>query len=541
MNVLQHQQGDENKIPPHPFDIHEGIPEEVEFEHVAELKRIAADKAREETIGTGFGSGIRPGSAASLAQSALGKYATAIGEEIRAPSLIVQARVKAADHPVNEAQLVQELKEEAEKRKQFELATQGYVPRAGPASKVEEAAERLEQVLHIDEGRGQQAQGNSTPNRGQRVGRVKQIPATNIPMKGTRQNFGSIPKTKFPITTHQGQRQEKQNSEAIPNTQAQDVEHEGIPQSIEFENLSKLKEVASEHASGYVSGNIPRGSVASIAQSAMGKYATAISEEIHVPALSVQGMVPPVRDEIDLEELVNRLKEEAESRQNYEIRTFGGVIPNGPANKVAEAAEKLLQVLQIDRDQLTRAFSRRQETPADQSYSSQLSATAAPFNPSADLGGQQKQQATPPASPSIMDGNLRSQIDQGVEHEKIPLEEEMQTLSDLKQVVRDHAKNEGAPIQKGSVTSQAQSSMGKYSTGISRETGIPPLNVQGAVESSGHPINENELAGKLRSEAQLRREHEESTGEYAGPTAPSSETQVAANKMEEVVTRDNSQ
>ncbi|CAG8601025.1 9005_t:CDS:2 [Ambispora gerdemannii] len=54
-------------------------------------------------------------------ESALGKYSTVIGEEIRIPPLVVQAR-----------------------RSRATLSTQGYVPRVGLAAKVEEAAEQLE-------------------------------------------------------------------------------------------------------------------------------------------------------------------------------------------------------------------------------------------------------------------------------------------------------------------------------------------------------------------------------------------------------------
>ncbi|CAG8621212.1 9286_t:CDS:2 [Ambispora leptoticha] len=394
-------------IPPNPFDVHEGIPEEQEFEHVAELKRLAAEKARLQTIGTN--TGIARGTTASLTQSALGKYSTAIGEEIRAPSLIVQARVKAAEHPVDEAQLVRELKEEAEQRRQFELQTQGYVPRAGPAAKVEEAAEQLEKVLKIE---GGQLEATSPPTSPQPM---QEIADTGIEVKRGRgnkfKNRGGrgmrnrqqykYPGTRIPANTNfmrvqNVQRGGFQDQQNIPQVEIGNphVAHEGIPETQEFEHLAQLKEVTTEHARGL--GLIPRGSKAAVAQSAFGKYATAISEETHIPTLSVQGL------------------EEAQRRREFEIQTLGRILPNGPAVKVDESADRLEQVLKMDRVEPDVAAEQQPEEPhVSQSEQSQRlpGDFVAPGSQLVEAGVPglskearqvlvEQQQVTPPASPA---------------------------------------------------------------------------------------------------------------------------------------------
>ncbi|KAF0392117.1 hypothetical protein F8M41_010595 [Gigaspora margarita] len=292
--------------------LHEGIPQSKELEHLAQLKEIASEHARQESLGA---YGISKGSAASLAQSAMGKYATAISEETGIPPLSIQGMVAPAD-TVDKDELVKELKEEAEKRRVYEITHMGRVPVVGPASKVAEAAEKLEHVVKID--------------KGEEVSPTTQYQQPII----TNNN-----RSRAMITTSISEQGE--------------LLHEGVAHSRELDHIAQLKEVAAEHAKreGTIAG-VPRGSTTSVTQSAMGKYATAVSEEIGVPALTVQGMVSRTGRPVDEYKLAEELKEEAEQRADYEMRVFGGVSATGPAAKVEEAAEKLAQVLKIDEIQV---------------------------------------------------------------------------------------------------------------------------------------------------------------------------------------------
>ncbi|CAG8579031.1 12634_t:CDS:2 [Ambispora gerdemannii] len=467
-------------IHPNPFDMHEGIPEEQEFEHIAELKRLAAEKARRQTIGT---SGeIARGTTASLTQSALGKYSTAIGEEIRAPSLIVQARVKAADHPVDQAQLVRELKEEAEQRRQFELQTQGYVPRAGPAAKVEEAAEQLEKGLKIEE--GQLLKPTSQPTSAQQmqevvgigVGMKKGIGNNKFDNRGGYKNRGmrnrqqhKYPGTQIPANPNfmraQNMQRGFQGQQNIQTPQQvdignPDVIHEGIPESQEFEHLAHLKKVTVEHARGI--SPITRGSKAAVAQSALGKYATAISEETRIPTLSVQGLVDPVEHEIDLEKLIQVLRKEVQHRHEFEMQTLGRVLPNGPAVKVGEAVDRLVQ------------SQPSQKLPGDfVSPSAQL--TAAGVSGLSQQAGQQEfatqQQVTPPASPaqhvSVGGGQGIQQVGEGAQ---IPPGQDKQSAAEQK------VEHEGIS-QSQKLENLAESK--KISSGSTEEAGLPQTTIQG--------------------------------------------------------------
>ncbi|CAG8752909.1 7048_t:CDS:2 [Gigaspora rosea] len=279
--------------------LHEGIPQSKELEHLAQLKEIASEHARQESLGA---YGISKGSAASLAQTGI-------------PPLSIQGMVAPAD-AVDEVELVKELKEEAEKRREYETTHMGRVPLVGPASKVAEAAEKLEHVVKID--------------KGEEVSPTAQYQQPIIANNN---------RSRAMITTSISEQGE--------------LLHEGVAHSKELEHIAQLKDVAAEHAKreGTLAG-VPRGSTTSVAQSAMGKYATAVSEEIGVPALTVQGMVSRTGRPVDEYKLADELKEEAEQRADYEMRVFGGVSATGPAAKVEEAAEKLAQVLKIDEIQV---------------------------------------------------------------------------------------------------------------------------------------------------------------------------------------------
>ncbi|CAG8697677.1 22306_t:CDS:2 [Dentiscutata erythropus] len=278
--------------------LHEGIPQSKELEHLAQLKEIASEHARQESLGA---YGIPKGSAASLARI----------KETGIPPLSVQGMVAPAD-TVNEDELVKELKEEAEQRRIYESTHMGRVPVVGPANKVAEAAEKLEHVVKI--------------NKGEEISPIAQY---RKPIIANNNRSRAI------ITTSISEQGE--------------LLHEGVAHSKELDHLAQLKEVAAEHAKreGTVAG-VPRGSTTSVAQSAMGKYATALSEEIGVPALTVQGMVSRTGRPVDERKLAEELKEEAQQRADYEMKFFGSVSSTGPAAKVEEAAEKLAQVLKID-------------------------------------------------------------------------------------------------------------------------------------------------------------------------------------------------
>ncbi|CAG8655965.1 19455_t:CDS:2 [Cetraspora pellucida] len=276
------------EISPEGEVLHEGIPQSKELEHLAQLKEIASEHARQESFGA---YGIPKGSAASLAQSAMGKYATAISEETGIPPLSVQGMVAPAN-TVNEDELVKELKEEAEKRRIYETTYMGRVPAVGPANKVAEAAEKLEHVVKIDKGE------DISPTAQYRQSKVNNNRSRAI------------------ITASISEEGE--------------LLHEGIAHSKELEHLAQLKEVAAEHAKreGTAAG-VPRGSTTSVAR-----------------------MVSRTGRPVDEHKLAEELKEEAEQRADYEMKVFGSVSPTGPAAKVEEAAEKLAQVLKLDEIQV---------------------------------------------------------------------------------------------------------------------------------------------------------------------------------------------
>ncbi|RIA98143.1 hypothetical protein C1645_750721 [Glomus cerebriforme] len=118
---------------------HERVPPEKEREHLSELKTLASEHAREQK-------GITKGSTAAIAQSALGKYASAMGTEIGVPGVNVQGSTNFADHPVDEEKLLHELKEEAKHRERYEDITQGTIDRS-PAAQVQSSADKLEKVI----------------------------------------------------------------------------------------------------------------------------------------------------------------------------------------------------------------------------------------------------------------------------------------------------------------------------------------------------------------------------------------------------------
>jgi hypothetical protein len=260
---------------------HEGIPESVEYERLSELKKVVSEHASKEANANG--PGVAKGSATALAQSAMSKYATAISKETGIAHTTVQG-VEMADKPIDETQLAEELKNETEQRKFFEIATQGKVIPGGPAEKVEEAAERLEKVASLD--------GNT-----------------------------------------------KNQTPTVPLD-------EGIPPSVECQRLSELKKVVHDHSLNE-GPEVPKGSATSLAQSAMGKYATVISEEAGLDPSMVQhvGMEKQPVDEV---RLAKELKNEAEQRKLFEIVTQGKVLPRGPAKKVEEASERLHKVASLD-------------------------------------------------------------------------------------------------------------------------------------------------------------------------------------------------
>ncbi|RHZ87149.1 hypothetical protein Glove_40g22 [Diversispora epigaea] len=292
--------------------LHESIPQSKELEHLAELKEVALERTRGSA-------GVSKGSPASIAQSALGKYATAISEETGIPPLTVQGMVQPSGQ-VDEEKLARELKEEAQQRALYETQHIGRIPLAGPASKVEEAAEKIEQIVKI--GKGEEQAPAQSPNQSQ-VGSGPYIRNTGGRL------FSPV------LTT------------VIPETG--EIYHENIEQGKEFQHLSELKEVASEHAKRKAVGTgILRESTTAIAQSAMGKYASAISDEIGVPPLAVQGMVPIAPYEVDERKLTEELKEEASIRAEYEKHVYNYLPTTTPASKVDEAARKMEQVLKID-------------------------------------------------------------------------------------------------------------------------------------------------------------------------------------------------
>jgi hypothetical protein len=77
----------------------------------------------------------------------------------------------------------------------------------------------------------------------------------------------------YPNETHNP---EKIVEQPIPvhKSKSYDGSHEGIPPGLERERLSELKQIASKHATR--SGPPQKGSPAAVAQSALGKYASAI-------------------------------------------------------------------------------------------------------------------------------------------------------------------------------------------------------------------------------------------------------------------------
>ncbi|CAG8533504.1 9986_t:CDS:2 [Acaulospora morrowiae] len=307
--------------------LHEGIPQSKELMHLAELKEVASEHARNETVGTT--TGIPKGGAASLAQSAFGKYATAISEETGIPSLSIQGMVPPAKD-VDEEKLVQELKEEAQERVTYEATHMGRVPQAGPARKVEESAERLEHVVKMDRGEEQPP----------------------VPISTGAQATYTTP----------------------PVSPTQKTNLTGVDQDTAKRHLSELKEVTSEHArSEACSGNIPLGSATSIIrehnciiifayymqifnrsssiESATGKYATAISEETGEPVSVIQSTVPRADYHVDEAKLTQELNEEARIRAEHEKEELGFVPATSPA--VEEATVKLNQGLKISEGQET--------------------------------------------------------------------------------------------------------------------------------------------------------------------------------------------
>ncbi|CAG8514798.1 10099_t:CDS:2 [Acaulospora colombiana] len=268
--------------------LHEGIPQSKELTHLSELKEVASEHVHKESVGTT--SGIQKGGAASLAQSALGKYATAISEETGIPPLSVQGMVPPAEK-VDEEKLVKELKEEAQERVAYEVSHMGRVPQAGPARKVEEAAKRLEEVVNMN--------------------------------KSESQTVYTTPPVSPPLSTT-----------AVSKSGA--ILHEGIEQEMEFQHLSELKEVA---------------------------------EEIGVNPSIVQKMVPKAGYHVDESKLTQEIKDEAQKRSEYEKNKLGFVLPAGPAAKIEEAAEKLMQSLKISEPEVSPTQEHSATVPASTTQS----------------------------------------------------------------------------------------------------------------------------------------------------------------------------
>ncbi|CAG8475661.1 4635_t:CDS:2 [Diversispora eburnea] len=366
--------------------LHESIPHSKELEHLAELKEVASEYTR-------GGVGVSKGSPASIAQTGI-------------PPLTVQGMVLPSGQ-VDEEKLARELKEEAQQRAIYEAQHIGRIPIAGPASKVEEAAEKIEQIVKIDKGEERTPSPVQPPNKSQ-YGQVSQYdlaggPYIQNPGGGL---FSSIFSTVIPET---GQ-----------------IYHENIEQSKEFQHLSELKEVASERAKREVVGTgIPRGSTAAIAQSAMGKYASAIGDEIGVPALAVQGMVP-----------IAPYEEEANIRAEYEKQVYRYLPITTPASKVDEAARKMEKVLRIDEGKEAPPNRASMQPPAtnigDETTAAELRKNELPTTFVGGTGGLESQRHVI----SSLDQEQRDKIqkkseeNQLTERGSLPLNEEVTTAAE---------------------------------------------------------------------------------------------------------------
>ncbi|CAG8601043.1 9006_t:CDS:2, partial [Ambispora gerdemannii] len=173
------------------------------------------------------------------------------------------------------------------------------------------------------------------------------------------------------------------------------VVSEDIPESQEFEHLTKSKKVIRSWARSWHQSNY---TCHLIIESVLGKYATAISKKTRILTLSVQGL------------------KEIQHRHEFETQMLDRVLPNGPAVKVGEAVDRLVQVLKIDRVDPGQQL---QEPQPQQPHLSQQ-AGQQEF-----VTQQPRQQVTPPASPvhdvSISDRQGTKQVDEDSSTEKVEL------------------------------------------------------------------------------------------------------------------------
>ena len=165
-----------------------------------------------------------------------------------------------------------------------------------------------------------------------------------------------------------------------------------------------------------------------------------ISEETGIPSSSIQSMVRS-SDQVDEEQLEDELNEEARRRSAYEIQQFGNVLKTGnaiiasilfpfqffnhsliinnltgPASKVSEAAQKLEQVIKIDKGEQPQFA-----TSTIQSVNPPRSTTSAPGV--CRFGNQ-----------AVVTTEI---LGNEIYHEGIPQRKELEHLSELKEVLSE--------------------------------------------------------------------------------------------------------
>ncbi|KAL1918559.1 uncharacterized protein VTP21DRAFT_3219 [Calcarisporiella thermophila] len=123
-----------------------------------------------------------------------------------------------------------------------------------------------------------------------------------------------------------------------------------VTEKEEQDCLRELKRVAKDESQRLPGLSQERGSAAAKAQSAFGKYTSAVATEHGVSPQEVAGSVRPApKGQVDVDELAAYLKQEASDRLSYEQLMEGQILKGTPASKVQSAADRLSQVAEMEK------------------------------------------------------------------------------------------------------------------------------------------------------------------------------------------------
>jgi hypothetical protein len=301
------------------------VSREQEERNLIELKSLARQLAHEEGVKS---VGPCHNSRAAIAESALGKYATAIGQtRLTNPSELTRDLPHVEN--VDIAELHRRLVDEAKHRQAIETHASEIQPRGGIAAHVQSAADKIAQVIEHE--------GEKLPQ-AENLAQTK----TRLPNDDDEGDAANRVLRIVPTDAGMGETNEDESHRKTNRDERISREHED-------RRLAQLHAAAKRYwEEEYKSGMLGDGrSQAALAESAFREYATAIAKERGEDVEKMVDTLPPAPPISD-GELLEELQEEAKARQSVELNIYGGQGPEDPAAHVQSAIGKFRELIETD-------------------------------------------------------------------------------------------------------------------------------------------------------------------------------------------------